>query len=147
MCVCLAINTYFQKTYPTERFLLFELPLDYFITLRNLVFARQSINMLNLCSVAQLYLTLCDPMDYSLPGSSIHGIFLAKILEWVAILFFRGSSQPRDGTEVSCIADSRGSSQPRDGTQVSCIADSFFTVLPTREVLKPQNLSSWGFKI
>ena len=128
MCVCLAINTYFQKTYPSE-ILLLELPLDYFITLRNLVFARQSINMLNLCSVAQLYLTLCDPMDYSLPGSSIHGIFLAKILEWVAILFFRGSSQPRDGT------------------QVSCIADSFFTVLPTREVLKPQNLSSWGFKI
>ena len=46
--------------------------------------------------VAQLCLTLCDPMDCSLPGSSIHGIFQARILEWVAISFSRGSSQPRD---------------------------------------------------
>ena len=46
--------------------------------------------------VAQLCLTLCDPMDCSLPGSSVHGIFQVKILEWVAISFSRGSSQPRD---------------------------------------------------
>ena len=39
---------------------------------------------------------LCDPMDCSLPGSSIHGIFQAKILEWVAISFSRGSFRPRD---------------------------------------------------
>ena len=45
--------------------------------------------------------TLCDPMDYSLPGSSVHGIFQAKILEWVAISFSRRSSQPRDRTQVS----------------------------------------------
>ena len=45
---------------------------------------------------AQWCLTLCDPMDYSLPGSSIHGIFQAKILERVAISFSRGSSQPRE---------------------------------------------------
>ena len=44
----------------------------------------------------QLYLTLCDPMDSSLPGSSVHGIFQARILEWIAISFSRGSSQPRD---------------------------------------------------
>ena len=37
------------------------------------------------CSVTQSYLTLCDPMDCSLPGSSVHGIFQARILEWVAI--------------------------------------------------------------
>ena len=54
--------------------------------------------------VAQSCLTLCDPMDYSLPGSSVHGIFQATILEWVAISFSRGSSQPRDRTQVSCIA-------------------------------------------
>ena len=53
--------------------------------------------------VAQSCLTLCDPMDCSLPGSSVHGIFQAKILEWVAISFFRGSSQPRDWTRVSHI--------------------------------------------
>ena len=57
--------------------------------------------------VAQLCPTLCDPMDTSLPGSVIHGIFQARILEWTAISFSRGSSWPRDQTWVSCIADRR----------------------------------------
>ena len=64
---------------------------------------------------AQSCLTLCNPMDYSLPGSSVHGILQAKMLEWVAILF------------------SRGSSWPRGWTWVSCIADRFFAVWATRE--------------
>ena len=42
--------------------------------------------------VAQLCPTFCEPIDYNLPGSSVHGIFLARILEWVAIPFSRGSS-------------------------------------------------------
>ena len=46
--------------------------------------------------VAQSSLTLCDPMDCSPPDSSVHGILQARILEWVAIPFSRGSSQPRD---------------------------------------------------
>ena len=54
--------------------------------------------------VAQLCPTLCDPMDCSLPGSSVHGIPQARLLEWVAVPFSRGSSQPRDQTQVSCIA-------------------------------------------
>ena len=45
----------------------------------------------------------CDPMDCSLPGSSVHGISQARILEWVTISSSRGSSWPRDGTQVSCI--------------------------------------------
>ena len=53
--------------------------------------------------VAQLCLTLCDPMDSSPPGSSDHGISQARILEWVAISFSRGSSHPRDQTWVSFI--------------------------------------------
>ena len=53
------------------------------------------------CDVAQSCPTLCDPMDCSLPGSSIHGIFQARVLEWVAISFSRGSSQPSDLTRVS----------------------------------------------
>ena len=61
--------------------------------------------------------TLCHPMDHNLPGSSVHGILQARILEWVVILF------------------SKGSSQPRDRTQVSCIAGRFITVLATREAL------------
>ena len=48
--------------------------------------------------------TLCDPVDRSPPGSSVHGILQARILEWVAISFSRGSSQPRDGTQISRIA-------------------------------------------
>ena len=42
------------------------------------------------------HVRLCDPMDYSLSGSSIRGIFQARVLEWAAISFSRGSSQPRD---------------------------------------------------
>ena len=49
--------------------------------------------------------TLCDPMDCSPPGSSAHGILQARILEWVAIPFSRGSSQPRDQTQATHIVD------------------------------------------
>ena len=55
------------------------------------------------CVVSKLCLTLLRPIDYSLPGSSVHGISQARILEWVAISFSRGSSQPRDQIPVSCI--------------------------------------------
>ena len=68
--------------------------------------------------VAQSCLTLCDPMDCSPPGSCVNGILQVRILEWVAILF------------------SRGSSQLRDWTQVSYIADRFFTIWATREALE-----------
>ena len=66
--------------------------------------------------VAQLCLTLCNSMDCNPPGSSIHGILQARVLEWVAISF------------------SRGSSQPRDRTWVSRIVGRHFTVWATREV-------------
>ena len=59
--------------------------------------------------------TLLQPMDCGPPGSSVHGILQARILEWVAIPF------------------SRGSSQPRDRTQVPCIVGGFFTSWATRE--------------
>ena len=55
-------------------------------------------------SVAQSRRSVCVPMDCSLPGSSVHGIFRARILEWVAMYFSRGSPQPREGTHVSCIS-------------------------------------------
>ena len=54
------------------------------------------------CLVAKLCPTLCDSIDWSLPGSSVHGILQARILEWVAISFFRGCSQLRDRTCISC---------------------------------------------
>ena len=55
--------------------------------------------------VAQSCLTLCNPMDCSLPGSSVHGIFQAIVLEWIAISFSKESSRPRDQTQVSHIVD------------------------------------------
>ena len=57
--------------------------------------------------VARLCPTHCDPMDCSPPGSSVQGIFQARVLEWVVISFSRGSSQPRDRTRVSHIAGRR----------------------------------------
>ena len=57
------------------------------------------VNGLVKVKVVQLYPTLCNPMDYT-----VHGILQARILEWVAFPFSRGSSQPRDQTQVSRIA-------------------------------------------
>ena len=70
-----------------------------------------SKNCVCVCSVSQLCPTLCEPMGYSPPGSSVHGILQARILEWVAISYSRGSSRPRQ-------------------TLVSFIAGSFFTSYP-----------------
>ena len=55
--------------------------------------------------VTQLCLTLCDPVECSLPGSSFHGILQARVLEWVAISFSRGSSRPSDQSQISRIPD------------------------------------------
>ena len=71
-----------------------------------------------ICFQSGSSLQLCKPMDYDPPGSSVHGTFQARILEWVAIPV------------------SRGSSQPKDRTPVSCIAGRFFTIWATREVPK-----------
>ena len=62
------------------------------------------IHTLRVChnSVTQFCPTLCNSMDYRLPGSSVHGISQARILEWVASFFSRGSSWPRHGTCTSC---------------------------------------------
>ena len=76
--------------------------------------------------VVQSCSTLCDSMDCSLPGFSIHEIFQARVQEWVAISF------------------SRGYSQLRDRTQVSHIAGKFFTTWATRKV---QRIQSIGQKV
>ena len=67
------------------------------------------------CEVASvLLLTLCHPMDCSLPGSSVNGILQARILEWVAIPFSRGSSQPRDPACVLFITSGFFPPTPRE---------------------------------
>ena len=88
----------------------------------------QDYRPLGSCAVLSLVIqscpTLCDPMNCSLLGSSVCGILQARILEWVSVPF------------------SRGSSQPRDRTQVSCIAGRFFTSWATREAQKKEKLLS-----
>ena len=61
------------------------------------------IEYLRACCVASVVSTLCNPMDYSPAGFSVHGILQARLLEWVAMPSSRRSSQPRDQTHVSCI--------------------------------------------
>ena len=78
--------------------------------------------------VAQLCPTLWDPMDYSPPGSSIHGILQARILEWLAM------------------PSSRRSSRPRDRTQVSCITGRFFTIWATLVQKKSLPEMTLGFR-
>jgi len=76
-------------------------------------------NTMCVCACALSRVWLCDPMDCGPPGSSVRGVFLARIVKWVAISYSRGSSQPRDQACVSCI---------------SCIADEFLllsTILNT----------------
>ena len=65
------------------------------------------LSLLNWIKVAQSCPTLCDPMDCSLPGSSVHGIFQVIVLEWIAISYSSGSSWPRDRTRVSRFVDRR----------------------------------------
>ena len=79
-----------------------------------------------LCLVAQLCPTLWDPMDCSPPGSSVCGILQARTLEWVAML------------------SSRGSSQPRDRTQVSHVVGRFFTIEPPG---KPKNTGAGSLSL
>ena len=69
--------------------------------------------------VAQSCPTLCNPVDYRLPGSSVYGILQVRILEWIVIPF------------------SKGSSQARHRTQVSCTTSRFFTLQATGKILNP----------
>ena len=71
--------------------------------------------------VAQSCPTLCYSMDCSPPGSSVHGILQARILEWVAITFSRGSSWPRDWTQASCIAGRFFTAEPPGETLANII--------------------------
>ena len=81
-----------------------------------------------LSGVTQSCPTLCDPMDCSLPGSSVHGIFQAIVLEQAAISFSRGSSQPRDNEKTSVL---KKNGEKRQCTEVpaSCLLfDSIITL-------------------
>ena len=121
-------------------------------------FLLQCIKVKSESEVAQSCLTLCDSMD-----CTVHRILQVTILEWIAIPFSRGSSQPRDQTQVFphcrkilyqlshkgnprilewvAYPFSSKSSRPRNWTKVSCIADGFFTNWAIREACHPAYLT------
>ena len=90
--------------------------------------------------VAQSCPTLCDPMDCSPPGSAVHGIFQARILEWGATAFSRGSSRPRDRTHVSMSPAPAGGFFTMSATWAICWEDYCF-------FKKPNTLSFSGFSL
>ena len=127
ICTCIAATAKSLQSCPTvwSRMYMYIVDLRFVVVMFYKVIekiAPLSPGKISICCVhayivAQLCLTLCNPMDCSLPGSSVHGIFQARVLKWVAISFSRRSSQPRDWTQVSCIVGRR------------------FTIWATRKVL------------
>ena len=93
------------------------------INIRYILLRERKVKVLD----TKLNLSLCDPMDCSPPGSSVHGILQVRILEWLAIPF------------------SRGSSWPRDQTQVSRITGIFFTIWATREARHKSQQFMWFY--
>ena len=67
---------------------------------KSFLYVLESSPLCDISELAQSCPTLCDPMDCSPPGSSLHGILQARIVEWIAISFSRGTSRPRDRTRV-----------------------------------------------
>ena len=99
--------------------------------------------MLLHAKLVQSCLTLCDPMDYSPPGSSVHGVLQARLLEWVAMPSSRGYSQPRDQTQVSMSPALAGGFFTTSATWVM-LFNHPKTILPTPDLEKyflPQNQS------
>ena len=101
--------------------------------------------------VTQLCPTLCDPMDWSPSGSSVHWILQARILEWITISFSRGSSRPRDWTQVSYIAgrlyhlSQRSPFFVTSGDADHCC---FFSLLPLIKLLSYfYRLRVWGIEL
>ena len=87
----------------------------FFVDVIKLRISRRDDLRLTACTCGKLLqscLTLCDPMECSPPGSSVHGILQARTLEWVAMLSSGGPSRPRDRTRVSCIAGGFFTAEP-----------------------------------
>ena len=95
VCVCLCIV--FDKAYDSDRSEILQKKSGVWGSIWTYECQRES-------EAAQSCLTLCDPTDCSLSGSSVHGIFKARVLEWIAISFSRGYFWPRNRTRVSCFA-------------------------------------------
>ena len=98
-------------------------------------------SLLLLALNSQLYPTVCDLMDCSLPGSSVHGILQARVLEWVAIPFFKGSSRSRDWTWVSLTAGRFFTIWASRGAQNSQQSSKIFSI--HRQTDKDESILLW----
>ena len=96
--------------------------------------------MVNACMFSYVY----DPTDCSLPGSSVQGIILARILEWVAISSSRGSSQPRDETCISCIGRRILPTEP-PGKHAKKV-NTFLIIRPSSGFGNMSGCPTWGWK-
>ena len=106
----------------------------------------KSVSCIN--EVAQSCLILCKTMVHSLPDSSVHGIFQARVLQWVAISFSRRSCQPRNWTQVSCIADQ---GRPQlfniEKIKIENLWDMFYGKMLKKDKAKNIHLEKLIFKI
>ena len=76
-----------------------------------------------MCMLNQSCSTLCDPVDCSPPGSSVHGVFQARMLEWVVISSSRGSSPPMNQNHISCMVDRFFTTVPPGKPMRVCVCD------------------------
>ena len=97
------------------------------------------------CLADKSRLTLCDPMDCSPPGSSVHENFQARSLEWVAIFSSRGSSSPREGTHISCLAGGFFTTEP-SGKSLSTLRIFFKIIYLFIFIYLAAPGLSWGTK-
>ena len=118
--------------------------------LSSVTFIKRLFNSSSLSAiVAQSCLTLCNPMDCSLPGSSVHGILQARLLEWVAFSFSRGSSWPRDPALQESLhhLSHQGSlllrdiSKYKDRSTLKVSADTWFYLIIYKQYIRIRNES------
>ena len=105
------------------------------------------VGLICVCSVTELCSTLCNPMDCSPQGSYVHGIFQARILEWVAIFRSRLSSQPMDWSCISCVSGTRRQSLYHchlGSPWLVLLGDCILMISPTSFKLL---FLKWNFKI
>ena len=100
--------------------------------------------------VTKLCLTLCNSMDCSPPGFSVRGILQSRILEWVAISFSKGSFWPRDGTQVSSLADGffttkEARKEMNTNQEISFLSAAFWASIHCGEEMQVKSEARWGF--
>ena len=96
------------------------------------------------CLVAKSCPTLCDPVDYSWPGSLVREILQARILKWIAMSFSRESARPRDWTRISCIAGGFSAAEPPGKSAICMVSMSLIGLEDGPSPFRTQGAWDWG---